>query len=115
MAANVRLLFEKMLLHCENAEKYAQNISYTDFVQNELYLTFAVFSLSQLGELASVLDNRTNCREQYPNLPWRAMKSLRNNIVHDYDGLRLNVVWSTIHDDIPILKKQLSDILSNLQ
>ncbi len=25
MAANVRLLFEKMLLHCENAEKYAQN------------------------------------------------------------------------------------------
>ncbi len=112
MPVDVRLMLEKMVRHCENAEKYARGLSYDEFVQNELYLTFAIFSLSQLGELATVLDNRTDCRNRFPDLPWTAMKSLRNNIVHDYDGLRLNVIWAMICEDLPTLKVQLTNILS---
>lgn len=115
MPVDVRLIFGKMLRHCENAEKYTIGISYDAFVQNELFLTFTIFSLSQLGELATVLDNRTDCRSRFPQLPWTAMKSMRNNIVHDYDGLRLNVIWSTIHEDIPALKAKITAIISEME
>ena len=70
MPVDIRVTLEKMLKHCKNASKYAEGISYEEFIQNELFLTFTVFSLSQLGELATVLSNRTECCEQYPQLPW---------------------------------------------
>ncbi|MDO4548636.1 MAG: DUF86 domain-containing protein [Clostridia bacterium] len=114
MAVDVKISLLKMLRYCENAQKYAREISYDDFVRNELYLTFAVFSLSQLGELATVLSNRTDCCARYPELPWVAMKSMRNNIVHNYDGLRLTNIWSTIHNDIPGLENQLRSIISGI-
>lgn len=114
MPVDVRVTLEKMLKHCKNASKYAEGISYEEFIQNELFLTFTVFSLSQLGELATVLSNRTECCEQYPQLPWIAMRSLRNHIVHNYDGLLLTNIWSTVKDDIPMLQSQLSQLLAGL-
>ena len=114
MAVDVSVTLEKMLKHCQNATKYAQGITFDEFVHNELYLTFTVFSLSQLGELATVLSTRTDCCMRYSELPWVAMRSLRNHIVHDYDGLRLSNIWSTIHDDIPVLQEQLSEILRTI-
>ena len=111
MPVDARITIEKMLKHCQNAVKYAQCVSFDEFVQNELYLTFTVFSLSQLGELATILSNLTDCCKRYPELPWLAMRSMRNHIVHDYDGLLLTNIWSTVHDDIPVLKEQLAQIL----
>lgn len=113
MPVDVRITLEKMLKHCQNATKYAKDVTYEEFIQNELYLTFTVFSLSQLGELATVLSNRTDCCKRYSELPWIAMRSMRNHIVHDYDGLLLTNIWSTIHEDIPVLQEQLTSILSN--
>ncbi len=115
MAIDQRLTMLKMIHQCDNAMKYAQNISYDGFVQNELYVTFTVFALTQLGELATVLSNRTDCVDRYPDLPWTAMKSLRNHIVHDYDGLQMQVIWTTIHTDIPQLRARLQEILSEMQ
>lgn len=33
-----------------------------------------------------------------------------NKIVHDYDGVNLQLVWEIISNDIPELKKMLSSI-----
>ncbi len=49
MPVDMRLMLEKMDWHCENAEKYARGLSYDEFVQNELYLTFAIFSAFAVG------------------------------------------------------------------
>lgn len=113
MAVDVRAALMKMRKHCRNAKKYAQGITFDEFIHNELYLTFTVFSLSQLGEMATVLYTRTDSCDRYPELPWMAMRSMRNHIVHDYDGLLLANIWSTVHDDIPLLEEQLTKILAS--
>ena len=40
------------------------------------------------------------------------MRGLRNRIVHDYEGINLNLIWEIIDMDIKILKEQLSEITS---
>ncbi len=40
-------------------------------------------------------------------IPWLKMRGLRNRIVHDYEGVNLNLIWEIIDMDIKILREQL--------
>jgi uncharacterized protein with HEPN domain len=53
-------------------------------------LTFSVFSLSQLGELASKADQEL-C-EKFKDIPWQALRGIRNRIVHDYEGVKFTIL-----------------------
>lgn len=50
-------------------------------------------------------------QEKYPNIEWRGIKALRNRIVHDYDGVNLNMVWELLTNELIELEKQLKEIL----
>lgn len=39
------------------------------------------------------------------------MRGIRNKIVHDYRGINLQVIWDTVMNDLPALKKQVEEIL----
>ena len=49
--------------------------------------------------------------ERYNNIDWFIIKNLRNKIVHDYEGINLNLIWDIITDDIIQLKMDLEKIL----
>ena len=38
---------------------------------------------------------------------------MRNKMVHNYDGIDTAIVWKTMNDDIPVLKKEIENILFN--
>ena len=40
------------------------------------------------------------------------MRGLRNRIVHDYEGVNLNLIWEIIDMDIKILKEQLLKLIN---
>ena len=41
------------------------------------------------------------------------IKNLRNKIVHDYDGIKLNFIWDVINEDIVQLRNDLEKILKD--
>ncbi len=51
--------------------------------------------------------------EKYTNIDWIVIKNLRNKIVHDYEGIKLNLIWDVVTNDIIQLKKDLEEILDN--
>jgi len=51
--------------------------------------------------------------EKYPNIEWIIIKNLRNKIVYDYEGIKLNFIWDIITEDIIQLKLDLENILKN--
>ena len=48
----------------------------------------------------------------HPDLPWVEMRSMRNKMIHDYFDVDINVVWRTVKDDLPRLKRQVDDLLN---
>lgn len=44
------------------------------------------------------------------NLPWKQIIGFRDRAIHNYFEINLNVVWDTIFEDIPVLKKELQGI-----
>ena len=44
-------------------------------------------------------------------IEWRGLKSLRNRIVHDYDGVNLSMIWGFLDTELKELENQLKAIL----
>lgn len=62
----------------------------------------------QIGELANRISEET--REANANIPWHAIRGMRNLYAHDYENVDLEIVWNTLLEDIPELKRGLEKL-----
>jgi uncharacterized protein with HEPN domain len=53
-------------------------------------------------------------RDQYLDVAWKEMRGMRNFVTHQYFGVELSDIWNTVINDIPVLKKQIQDIITDL-
>ncbi len=60
---------------------------------------------NMLCKLVSITDEETM------EIPWRAIKGMRNRIVHEYGDVEISIVYETVVSDLPVLLKQLQDIV----
>jgi len=65
--------------------------------------------LEVIGEAANLVSEKA--REEYPQIPWRQMISLRNWLIHGYNAVDLDILWDIIEQDLPSLIKTLTTIL----
>ena len=63
------LIISKMLGYIEKILKYSANMSYEDFVKNDMVVEACVFNLSQIGELANKLDDAY--RQEHRQIAWK--------------------------------------------
>jgi uncharacterized protein with HEPN domain len=63
-----------------------------------------VMSIVIVGKAATKLMNEhADFVAQHPELPWRAMRGMRNRITHGYFDVDLQVVWQTTQTALPAL------------
>lgn len=48
----------------------------------------------------------------HPEVPWIDMSDMRNKLIHGYFDVDADVVWRAIKDDLPPLKQQIDQLLS---
>jgi uncharacterized protein with HEPN domain len=81
-----------------------------DALDTDRMLSLALVRLMEIvGEAASRLPDEF--RSRYPQVPWRDISDLRNRLIHGYDTVNLDVLWTIAHDDFPPLIEQLERIL----
>ena len=100
---------KKMIEYIDKALRYTAECNFEDFFANEEKIDATIFAISQIGELVKNIDEDT--MNKYPEVEWIIIKNLRNKIVHDYEGIKLNFIWDIITDDLPELKEKLENIL----
>ena len=100
---------KKMIEYINKALKYTEGCSFETFSRNEEKVDATVFAISQIGELVKNITKES--MERYNNIELIIIKNLRNKIVHDYEGINLNLIWDIITDDIIQLKMDLEKIL----
>lgn len=99
---------QKMLAIIRKIEHYCTDISYDDFMNDEMLAEACVFNLAQLGELShKISDEYTHL---HPEIAWKELYGLRNRLIHDYEGVNLNLVWEIITEDLPQLTAQLEEL-----
>ena len=76
------------------------------------YQDAIVRKLEIIGEASNNISKEL--KDKYPNVPWREIKALRNIMAHEYFGLNFNTIWNVLTTKIPLLHKQIKDILKEL-
>ena len=102
------IVVRKMKLYVDKVLVYCNGCDYESFSGDMKLIDACVFNLSQLGELCKLIDREYEAA--HPVIPWRQMYGLRNRIVHDYEGVNLQLIWEIISEDLPGLKNQLEKL-----
>jgi uncharacterized protein with HEPN domain len=79
-------------------------------MENELIQTWVLFQFQVIGEAARSLSNDT--RTTYADVVWQDIIDFRNLLVHEYFRVDLELVWSIVEQQLPILKAQIAEILA---
>ena len=54
-------------------------------------------------------------RASHPDLPWSQMAGMRDVLIHGYDRVNFDRVWSTIEDSLPQLLNLLTPLIPTEQ
>ena len=88
--------------------EHTRKLTLGELEANEILVDSVMFRLIQIAENADKLTE--DFKSGYATIPWRAMKGMRNRIVHEYGNVKMNVVYDTVRKDIPELLAQLKRI-----
>lgn len=106
---NDKYYADKILSDLLFVASHTGEITLDAFEKNEVLVDSVMFRMIQISENSAKLTDEF--KSMYANIPWRAIKGLRNRIVHEYGNVDLSVVYDTVKKDIPVL----ADILSAVE
>ena len=92
---------QDMLENADRAINFVKGMDYEGFVEDDKTVYAVVHAIEIIGEAARSIPE--DVRAKYPEIPWRDVAGMRNKLVHQYFGVNMEVVWQTIHEDLPML------------
>ena len=93
-------------------ETYLQGYTRQTFQTDEKTQDAVVRQMEIIGEAATNLTR--DLRSANPQVAWQFATAMRNRLIHGYFDVDAEIVWDTIQNDLPILKKQIKEIAENL-
>ncbi len=100
------------LLECLEKIKEFTHDGKEAFMVSRLIQDAVLRNLHTLTE--STMHLSEGLKNSYPQVEWVEIAKFRHVMVHDYLGVNLERVWQIIANDLPVLERQVRDILDNL-
>jgi uncharacterized protein with HEPN domain len=82
-----------------------------DFVKDDLVRSAVLQKLTVIGEAAARVSEETAA--EYPEVPWRQARGMRNLLVHAYFSVDWDIVWTTATESVPRLEAQIAEVLES--
>ena len=78
------------------------------FLNDERTQDAVIRNLEIIGEAVKRLSE--DLRRDHREIPWREIAGFRDVLIHDYMGVKLNLVWNVVERHLP----QLRDVVKGL-
>ena len=95
------------------AEEFVSGMKFQDFEKDDKTLFAVIRALGIIGEAVKNIPD--SLRVPYKSIPWKEISGMRDKLVHEYFGVNEKVVWNTVKEDLPLLKKVVIKVLADLE
>ena len=83
-----------------------------DFITDKKTHDAVLRSFQVIGEAANNLDEELI--NYQTDIEWEKVIGMRNFIIHEYFGVDLKIVWTTIKEDLPAFKENIEKLLQKI-
>jgi uncharacterized protein with HEPN domain len=81
------------------------------FEKSPVVIRSVLYSIGVIGEAVKAID--TDFKAAHPDIPWRAIASIRDRIVHEYFRTNTRRIWDVVQDDLDPLETSLKSAIDN--
>ena len=96
----------------ERIERFMRGVDRQRMEKDELLQSALIRQIEVIGEAVKNLE--IGFTVKYPYVEWSEIAGMRDKLIHNYFGIDLETIWKVIKKDIPELRKQIKQILSDL-
>jgi uncharacterized protein with HEPN domain len=101
-----KIYIDRIIKYAKKICRYTEEVdTFTDFENNDEKVDAVILNLEQIGETAKKLSDET--KQIYNSIHWPSIIGLRNVISHEYEGIRLNIIYDIATVNIPDLLYKL--------
>lgn len=99
------------MLDCANTiSKFSHEKARQDLDSDRYFASAVMREFEVLGEAAAAISLQT--RSQFPEIPWKAVIGMRNQLIHAYFDVDHAIVWSTIQKALPDLIPKIEQAIA---
>lgn len=105
-----------MLEAIERIEEYVLDMDEMAFLGNRLVQDAVIRNFEIIGEASNHIEKRfPEFVAKHPELPLSSAYQLRNAVAHGYFKVDFEIIWKTIHRDLPGLYALIRQAKGNVQ
>ena len=99
----------------ERIQGYVANLNEADFLSSQIVQDAVIRNLEVIGEASRNIERvHPEFAAAHPELPLALANDMRNALAHGYFKVDLEIVWKTIHNDLPQLHALVLTLRGNL-
>lgn len=93
-------------------ENYLATADFDIFMDNSMMRFACIKQMEIIGEASNHISEELKLT--FSKVAWSQIVGMRNVFVHEYFGIDTSLVWQIIKNDLPELKKYVTEILDSL-
>jgi uncharacterized protein with HEPN domain len=102
---------EDIVEGAEKIDRFTDGMPYEAFERDEKTVTAVLRNLDVTGEAAKNVPE--DVRREYSEVPWSEMAGMRDKLIHGYATIELDIVWTTVREDVPELVPALKAVMDD--
>jgi uncharacterized protein with HEPN domain len=104
-----KILLEDILASIKIIEDALIKVSESEFKEDKILQGGIIWRLSIIGEASKHV--KKSLKNSHVEVDWRGIAGMRDFLIHEYFEIDMHIVWKTVKEDIPTLKKAVKDML----
>lgn len=108
-----RLYLKDILEAMEAIERFVGEMDFETFEDDDMRVSAVIRKFEIIGEASKSVPE--SIKQKYTSIPWSDMAGMRDRLIHFYFGIKYDLVWNTIKQDIPEVKPLIREILEGLE
>jgi uncharacterized protein with HEPN domain len=88
---------------------YVGEMSYESFIADIKTQDAVLRNLEIIGE--AIKNISKGLKKEHEEIEWKEIAGMRDRVIHQYFGIKWEIVWSVIKDKVPELREKIGEIL----